>query len=74
MHYNQDILKSLLDLPSTNFKGYDENTFQTKIDLIIKNNKIIRQCFSWMSKLTLYATKQFFMLNLVARYLIKGLL
>jgi len=38
--YNQDILKLLLDLPSTNFKGYDENTFETKIDLIIKNNKI----------------------------------
>ena len=37
--YNQDILKLLLDLPPTNFRGYDENTFETKIDLIIKNNK-----------------------------------
>ena len=38
--YNQDILKLLLDLPPTNFRGYDEYTFETKIDLIIKNNKV----------------------------------
>ena len=38
--YNQDILKLLLDLPPTNFRGYDENSFETKIDLIIKNNKV----------------------------------
>ena len=44
--YNQDILKLLLDLPSTNFKGYDKNTFETKVDLIIKNNKIFNNVSS----------------------------
>ena len=39
--YNQETLKLLLNLPSTNFRGYNENTFETKIDLIIKNNKIL---------------------------------
>ena len=39
--YNQEILKSLLNLPTTKFIGYDEIIFETKIDLIIKNNKII---------------------------------
>ncbi len=39
--YNQDILKLLLDLPSTNFRGYEEFTLETKIDLILKNNKIL---------------------------------
>ena len=39
--YNQDILKLLLDLPSTNFRGYEDFTLETKIDLILKNNKIL---------------------------------
>jgi len=35
--YNQNILKILLDLPETNFQGYDKSELNTNIDLIIQN-------------------------------------
>ena len=39
--YNQNILKTLLDLPETNFQGYDKSELNTNIDLIIQNNNIV---------------------------------
>ena len=39
--YNQNILKILLDLPETNFLGYDRSELNTNIDLIIQNNNIV---------------------------------
>ena len=39
--YNQNILKILLDLPETNFQGYDKSELDTNIDLIIQNNNIV---------------------------------
>ncbi len=39
--YNQNILKILLDLPETNFQGYDKSELNTNIDLIIQNNNIV---------------------------------
>ena len=41
--YNQKILKTLLDLPETNFHGYTKSKLDSKIDLIIQNNKIIKE-------------------------------
>ena len=41
MQYNQNILKTLLDLPETNFQGYDKSELNTDIDLIIQNNNIV---------------------------------
>ncbi len=40
--YNQEILKVLLKLPSTDFQGYDNNFLETQINLIIKNNEIVK--------------------------------
>ncbi len=40
--YDQEILKILLKLPSTDFQGYDNNFLETQINLIIKNNEIIK--------------------------------
>ncbi len=40
--YNQEILKVLLKLPSTVFQGYDNNFLETQINLIIKNNEIVK--------------------------------
>ncbi len=40
--YNQNILKTLLDLPETNFQGYDKSELNTNIDLIIQNNNIVK--------------------------------
>ena len=40
--YNQEILKVLLKLPSTDFQGYDNNLLETQINLIIKNNEIVK--------------------------------
>ena len=34
--YDQEILKVLLKLPSTDFQGYDNNFLETQINLIIK--------------------------------------
>ena len=39
--YNQNILKTLLDLPATNFQGYNKRELDTDIDLIIQNNNIV---------------------------------
>ena len=39
--YNQNILKTLFDLPETNFQGYDKSELNTNIDLIIQNNNIV---------------------------------
>jgi len=40
--YDQKILKFLLELPSSDFQGYDKNFLQTDVNLIIKNNKIVK--------------------------------
>ncbi len=40
--YDQEILKVLLKLPSTDFQGYDNNFLETQINLIIKNNEIVK--------------------------------
>lgn len=41
--YNQKILKTLLDLPETNFHGYTKSNLDSKVDLIIQNNKIVKE-------------------------------
>src|SRR6056300_359888 len=41
--YNQKILKTLLDLPETNFHGYTKSNLDSKVDLIIQNNKILKE-------------------------------
>ena len=40
--YDQEILKVLLKLPSSDFQGYDNNFLETHINLIIKNNEIVK--------------------------------
>ncbi len=40
--YDQEILKLLLKLPSTDFQGYDNTFLETQINLIIKNNEIVK--------------------------------
>ncbi len=40
--YDQEILKVLLKLPSSDFQGYDNNFLETPINLIIKNNEIVK--------------------------------
>ena len=39
--YSQNILKTLLELPETNFQGYNKNSLDTDVDLIIQNNNIL---------------------------------
>jgi len=41
--YNQKILKTLLDLPETNFHGYTKSNLDSKVDLIIQNNKVVKE-------------------------------
>ena len=41
MQYSQNILKTLLELPETNFQGYNKNSLDTDVDLIIQNNNIL---------------------------------
>ncbi len=38
---SSDVLKSLLNIESTNFFGYEKNTLNTEIKFIIKNQKIV---------------------------------
>ena len=40
--YDQKILKLLLELPSSDFQGYDYNFLETEVNLIIKNNEIVK--------------------------------
>ena len=40
--YDQEILKVLLKLPSSDFQGYDNDFLETHINLIIKNNEIVK--------------------------------
>ena len=40
--YDQKILKLLLELPRSDFQGYDYNFLKTEVNLIIKNNEIVR--------------------------------
>ena len=46
VQYKQDVLKNLLDLPETLFKGYNENFIETSVDLIIQNNNIVKKVSS----------------------------
>ena len=39
--YSQNILKTLLELPETNFQGYNKNSLDTDVNLIIQNNNIL---------------------------------
>ena len=40
--YDQEILKVLLKLPNSDFQGYDNDFLETHINLIIKNNEIVK--------------------------------
>ena len=46
VQYKQDVLKNLLDLPETLFKGYTQNIIETSVDLIIQNNNIVKKVSS----------------------------
>ncbi|MBL6680510.1 MAG: alanine--tRNA ligase [Alphaproteobacteria bacterium] len=46
VQYKQDVLKNLLDLPETLFKGYTQNIIETNVDLIIQNNNIVKKVSS----------------------------
>jgi len=46
VQYKQDVLKNLLDLPETLFKGYTQNILETSVDLIIQNNNIVKKVSS----------------------------
>ncbi len=46
VQYKQDVLKNLLDLPQTLFKGYTQNIIETSVDLIIQNNNIVKKVSS----------------------------
>ena len=60
-------MKTLLDLPETNFQGYDKSELNTNIDLIIQNNNIVNS-LSKGEKPKLFVMKQFFMQNSVVKY------
>ena len=40
--YDQKILKLLLELPSSDFQGYDYNFLETEVNLIVMNNEMVR--------------------------------
>ena len=46
VQYKQDVLKNLLDLPETLFKGYTQNIIETSVDFIIQNNNIVKKVSS----------------------------
>ena len=41
--YKSDVLKSFLNMPSTDFQGYDKVSLKTKVALIIKDNEIVKK-------------------------------
>jgi alanyl-tRNA synthetase len=65
--YNQKILKTLLDLPETNFHGYTKSNLDSKVDLIIQNNKIVKEV-SKGEQAEIISNETIFMLNQVVKY------